>query len=113
MGKAEAECLGMSGLLITVVPHPVAKLPAGDVARIADDAVADIIHLLEHVSDESWTWSIIASLPDATRWRSKPNARHSQSIAAGISRYRSDGTMVVVVLFVDVVMGISVLLHSE
>ena len=37
----------MSGLPITVVPHPVAKLPAGDVARIADDAVADIIHLLE------------------------------------------------------------------
>ena len=86
MGRAEAECLGMSGLPITVAPHPVAKLPAGDMARIADDAVADIIHLLEHVSDKSWTWSIIPSLPGTTRWRSKPNARHSQSIAAGVSR---------------------------
>ena len=113
LGKAEAKCPDMSGLPITVVPHPVAKLPAGDVARIADDAVADIINLPEHLSDKSWTWSIIPSLPGATRWRSKPNARHSQLIAAGVSRYRSDGTMVVVVLFVDVVMGIYVLLHSE
>ena len=38
LGQAEAECLGMPGLPIAVVRHPVAKLAPDQVAEIAADA---------------------------------------------------------------------------
>ena len=47
LGKAEAECLGMAGLPIAVVPHPVAKLPPPGVSEIADEAIDQIVHMLE------------------------------------------------------------------
>lgn len=45
LGKAEAECLGMAGLPIAVVPHPVAKLPADEIARLAADSVDEIVEI--------------------------------------------------------------------
>lgn len=47
LGKTEADCLGMPGLPIAIVPHPVAKLTPDGVAEIADAAVDQIAHLLE------------------------------------------------------------------
>jgi len=37
----------MAGLPIAVVPHPVAKLPPAGVAKIADEAIDQIVHMLE------------------------------------------------------------------
>jgi hypothetical protein len=34
----------------------------------------------------SWAWAMVPFSPGTTRCRAKPNARHSQSIAAGASR---------------------------
>lgn len=45
LGKAEAECLGMAGLPIAVVPHPVAKLPPDRVAALAAGAADEIVHI--------------------------------------------------------------------
>jgi hypothetical protein len=45
LGKAEAEALGMAGLPIAVVPHPVAKLSAARVAELAAGAVDEIVHI--------------------------------------------------------------------
>ena len=42
LGKAEAECLGVPGLPIAVVPHPVAKLLPNEVAEIAH-GVVDVV----------------------------------------------------------------------
>lgn len=47
LGKAEAECLGMAGLPIAVVPHPVAKLPSERVAEIAAGVIDEIVHIFE------------------------------------------------------------------
>ena len=101
----------MSGLPITKTPHPVVKLPAGDVAWIADDA------LRRHNPPSG---ACIGQELDAgdrsvlTRSHEvvfEAESRHSQSSTAREPRYRSDGTMVVIVLLADGVMGISVLLH--
>jgi hypothetical protein len=46
LGKGEAECLGMPGLPIALVPHPVAELDAEQVKQIATDAAGDIKRLL-------------------------------------------------------------------
>ena len=45
LGKAETQCLGMPGLPIAIVPHPVAKLLADEVAEIAKATVDEIIRL--------------------------------------------------------------------
>jgi hypothetical protein len=45
LGKAESQCLGMPGLPIAVVPHPVAKLLPDEVAGMARDVVDDIIRI--------------------------------------------------------------------
>ena len=46
LGKAEAECLGMAGLPIVVVPHPVAKLLPDSVRELAEEALPEIERLL-------------------------------------------------------------------
>ena len=45
LGKAETQCLGMPGLPIAVVPHPVAKLLPDEVAEIAHNVVDEVIRL--------------------------------------------------------------------
>jgi len=45
LGKAETQCLGMPGLPIAVVPHPVAKLVPDEVATIARNVVDEVIRL--------------------------------------------------------------------
>jgi hypothetical protein len=47
LGKGEAECLGMPGLGIAVVPHPVAKQLPPRIAEIAAEAFPQIEHLLQ------------------------------------------------------------------
>jgi len=42
LGKGEAECLGMPGLPIALVPHPVAELNPDGVKRIAANVSAEI-----------------------------------------------------------------------
>jgi hypothetical protein len=46
LGKGEAECLGMPGLPIALVPHPVAELNPDGVKRIAANVSAEIERLL-------------------------------------------------------------------
>ena len=45
LGKAEAECLGMPGLPIATVPHPVAKLLPDQVAAIAEGVIDEILDI--------------------------------------------------------------------
>jgi hypothetical protein len=47
LGKAEAECWGMPGLALAIVPHPVAKQPPERIAEIAETVFPDLVHLLE------------------------------------------------------------------
>ena len=51
LGKAEAQCLGVSGLPIAVVPHPVAKLLPDEVAGLARDVVDEIYRLWHEDAD--------------------------------------------------------------
>ncbi|SVC63011.1 uncharacterized protein METZ01_LOCUS315865, partial [marine metagenome] len=51
LGKAEAQCLGVPGLPIAVVPHPVAKLLPDEVAGLARDVVDDIYRLWHEDAD--------------------------------------------------------------
>jgi hypothetical protein len=46
LGKAEAEILGMPGLPIITIPHPMAGQPSDRVAEAADRALNEIIHVL-------------------------------------------------------------------
>lgn len=46
LGKAEAEMLGMPGLPIITIPHPMAGQPSERVAEAADRALNEIIHVL-------------------------------------------------------------------
>jgi hypothetical protein len=46
LGKTEAECLGVPGLAIAVVPHPVAKQPPERIAEIAETVCGELEHLL-------------------------------------------------------------------
>lgn len=52
LGKAEAQCLGMPGLPIAVVPHPVAKLLADEVAAMASGVVDEIIRIWQADADD-------------------------------------------------------------
>jgi hypothetical protein len=52
LGKAETECLGMPGLPIAIVPHPVAKLLPDEVAAIARDTVDEIVRLWQGDADD-------------------------------------------------------------
>ncbi|MFP6746712.1 MAG: hypothetical protein VCD66_03820 [Alphaproteobacteria bacterium] len=45
LAKAETQCLGMPGLPIAIVPHPVAKLSPDEVAALAQGTVDEIIRL--------------------------------------------------------------------
>ncbi|HAA92262.1 MAG: hypothetical protein CMM48_01275 [Rhodospirillaceae bacterium] len=47
LGKGEAECLGMPGLPIALVPHPVAELDPPRVKKIAADAADEISRYLQ------------------------------------------------------------------
>jgi hypothetical protein len=47
LGKAETECLGMPGLPIAIVPHPVAKLNPDGVAAMAAGIVDEVVRLWE------------------------------------------------------------------
>jgi len=51
LGKAEAQCLGVPGLPIAVVPHPVAKLLPDEVAGLARDVVDEIYRLWHEDAD--------------------------------------------------------------
>ena len=51
LGKAEAQCLGVPGLPIAVVPHPVAKLLPDEVAGLARDVVDEIYRLWHENAD--------------------------------------------------------------
>jgi len=46
LGKAETEILGMPGLPILTIPHPMAGQPPERVAEVADQALNEIIHIL-------------------------------------------------------------------
>jgi len=45
LGKAEADCLGMPGLPIVQVPHPVAKLLPDQVTRLVAGAFDEVMHI--------------------------------------------------------------------
>ena len=47
LGKAEAEILGMPGLPIVHIPHPMAGRKPEQVAEVADLAIPEIIHILK------------------------------------------------------------------
>jgi len=51
LGKAEAECLGMPGLPIAVIPHPVAKQPPETIAAYARDTLDEVLHIWESDAD--------------------------------------------------------------
>ena len=51
LGKTEAQCLGVPGLPIAVVPHPVAKLLPDEVAGLARDVVDEIYRLWHEDAD--------------------------------------------------------------
>jgi hypothetical protein len=46
LGKAEAAVLGMPGLPIVIIPHPMAGQSPGRVAEIAGQALNEIVHVL-------------------------------------------------------------------
>jgi hypothetical protein len=46
LGKAEAEFLGVPGLPIAVIPHPMAGQPPQRVAEIAEHSFDEIVHIL-------------------------------------------------------------------
>ncbi|MBT7757652.1 MAG: hypothetical protein HN732_10025, partial [Rhodospirillaceae bacterium] len=52
MGKAESQCLGMPGLPIAIVPHPVAKLLGDEVAVMARGVVDEIIRIWQTEAED-------------------------------------------------------------
>ena len=47
LAKAESECLGMPGLPVAVVPHPMAKLLPDELRAVAEGVIDDIVALWE------------------------------------------------------------------
>ena len=46
LGRVEAESLGVPGLPIVVVPHPMGGIGAQEVRQKAKEAIDDLIHVL-------------------------------------------------------------------
>jgi hypothetical protein len=51
LGKAEAQILGMPGLPIAHIPHPLASQPPDRVAEMAKEAFEEIVHILTTQAD--------------------------------------------------------------